>query len=219
MNLNGRDKGTRQIVLQELILTGILVVIVLLIFGTGRELTTALVAFALLLLYRLMRLTQRRRLRKQLKAVSETIRAISEDITAKVSVREGELEQFYTEVESLRTMLADQEADRQSMMKVLNTIATNIELEKMLEDIIPQINEATRSVCSAFYLVNPVTDMLEIKHSIGFGKNLYAQFDQKISEGIMGQAAGSREIHVLRDVPEDTVYVARTFLGTVKPRN
>ena len=221
MNFNNKDPDVWKSVLEELIFVGILVVISLLIFSPGLILAVALNLCALLLMYRLARARQKHRMRKRLNAISAIIRAISEDITMKISIRKGEdgLEQFYTEVESLRAMLAEKESDRQSMMQVLNTIATNIELEKMLEDIMPLVVEATRSICSAFYLINPVTDMLEIKHSIGFGKNLYAQFDQKLGEGIMGQTANSREIRVLRDIPEDTVYLARTFLGTLKPRN
>ena len=207
--------------LQESIFVGIMVVISLLAFSPGWTRVVALNVCALLFLYRLARARQKYRMCKSLEKISSIIRVISEDITAKITIPESDddLRQFYSEVESLRAMLADQESDRQGMMQMLNTIATNIELEKMLEDIMPQVVEATRSVCSAFYLTNPITDMLEIKHSIGFGKNLYAQFDQKLGEGIMGQTANSREIRVLRDVPHDTVYVARTFLGTLKPRN
>jgi len=221
MNFNNKDPEAWISMLEEFILVGILVVISLLVFSQGWLLVAALNACALLLLYRLARARQKYRMRKNLDAISRTIRALSKDITVKIATREDDshLEPFYAEVESLRAMLADQESDRQSMMQVLNTIATNIELEKMLEHIMPQVVEATRSICSAFYIINPVTDMLEIKHSIGFGKNLYAQFDQKLSEGIMGLTADSHDIRVLRDVPEDTVYVARTFLGTLKPRN
>ena len=222
MNFKNKDMDVWKSVLEELIFVGILVVISLLVFSPpSLMLAVALNVCALLLLYRLARARQKYQMRKRLNSISAIIHAISEDITMKVSIRKGEdgLERFYTEVESLRATLADKESDRQGMMQVLNTIATNIELEKMLEDIMPQVVEATRSICSAFYLINPVTDMLEIKHSIGFGKNLYAQFDQKLGEGIMGQTANSREIRVLRDIPEDTVYLARTFLGTLKPRN
>ena len=221
MNFDNKDPDIWKSMLQELIFVGILVIISLLVIKPGLMLAVALNACVLTLMYRFARARQKFRMRQRLNSISAIIRAISEDITMKVSIRKGEdgLEQFYTEVESLRAMLADKESDRQNMMQVLNTIATNIELEKMLEGIMPQVVEATRSICSAFYLVNPVTDKLEIKHSIGFGKNLYAQFDQKLGEGIMGQTANSREIHVLRDIPDDTVYVARTFLGTLKPRN
>ena len=221
MVFHNKDPETWKLMLEESIFIGILAIISLIIFGPGFMRMIALNVCALLFLYRLARARQKYRMRKSLDKVSSIIRTISEDITAKITISEGEdsLWKFYTEVESLRAMLADQESDRQGMMQMLNTIAANIELEKMLEDIMPQVVEATRSICSAFYLTNPITDMLEIKHSIGFGKNLYAQFDQKLGEGIMGQTASSHEIRVLRDVPEDTVYVARTFLGTLKPRN
>jgi PAS domain S-box-containing protein len=60
---------------------------------------------------------------------------------------------------------------------------------------------------------------LELKHSVGFSKNIYNEFDLRINEGFIGQALIKKDIQLYRDLPDDTVYYVRTFLGMIKPRS
>jgi len=82
----------------------------------------------------------------------------------------------------------------------------------------PKLAELTRSNCCAFYAVNNAS-RLSIKHSIGFGKNIYSEFDLDLGEGFIGHLAMKEEATVVHDVPDDTIYMVRTFLGKIKPRN
>ena len=111
------------------------------------------------------------------------------------------------------------ERNRQLILNIVNSIAANMEVEKILEDLMPVLLEVTGSNCGAFYLANHATSKLEIKHSVGFSKNIYAEFDLSLGEGIIGQAAINQEIRIMRDIPDDTTYLMRTFLGTAKPKS
>jgi len=60
---------------------------------------------------------------------------------------------------------------------------------------------------------------LEIKQSFGFSKNIYSEFDINLGEGFIGEAALKNQTTVCVDIPDDSVFIIRTFLGKLKPRN
>jgi len=109
--------------------------------------------------------------------------------------------------------------ERHELLRVINKAAADMELETLLADITPKLLEVTESMCGAFYLANASSDKLELKYSVGFSKNVFSEFDLSIGEGLVGVAANDKEIKIIRDVPEDTVFIVRTFLGKIKPRS
>ena len=131
---------------------------------------------------------------------------------------EREAAYYYSELKRVNHELKINDESRNEMVRIINSIATNIDLTGMLNDIIPKFLEATRSNCGAFYMANHATNKLELKASMGFSKNIYSDFDLSLGEGFIGTAASSGEVRILTDIPDDSVYVFRSFLGKVKPK-
>jgi PAS domain S-box-containing protein len=125
---------------------------------------------------------------------------------------------FYEALSRVQKRLDKKWRMRQELLDIANTVAGNMDFTLLLHDLLPKLNEVTRSICSAFYAVNPTHQKLEIKHSVGFNKSIYSEFDIVLGEGMIGQASVKKEITVYRDIPDDTVYLMRTFLGKIKPR-
>lgn len=126
---------------------------------------------------------------------------------------------LYESVEELRKNLKMQNKTKDTVLKIINTLALNIELGKLLDELIPKIIEGTKSNWGAFYLYNFTTGKLELKASIGFSKNIYNDFDISLGEGFVGKSSKANKIEIINDIPSDTVYITRTFLGKIKPRS
>jgi transcriptional regulator with GAF, ATPase, and Fis domain len=129
-----------------------------------------------------------------------------------------ELREFYAVLVKVKIQFEKKGKMRQELLDIANTVASYMEIEELLHDLLPKLNAATRSTCSAFYSVNNSTNKLEIRHSVGFSKNIYGEFDILLGEGFIGRAAIKKEILLVKDIPDDTVFVTRTFLGKIKPR-
>ncbi|MCL2665009.1 MAG: GAF domain-containing protein [Defluviitaleaceae bacterium] len=130
-----------------------------------------------------------------------------------------DLRVFFDELVRVKALLRKRDKSRHELLDIANTVALNIEFDLLLRDLLPKVNEATRSNCSAFYTVNPSSGKLEIKHSVGFGKNIYGEFDMALDEGLAGTVTAGRETIIISNIPEDTIYSIRTFLGKIKPRS
>ncbi len=125
----------------------------------------------------------------------------------------------YKKLDFVKETLNQRERNQAELRSIVNSVAVNIELDKLLSDIMPKLVAVTKSNCGAFYLANQAAGKLEIKFSIGFSKNIYSEFDLSLGEGFIGTAALKKEISVINDIPEDTVYIIRTFLGKIKPKS
>lgn len=102
---------------------------------------------------------------------------------------------------------------------ITNAISSNTEISEMMKSILQCLLESTKSGWGAFYLANNASGKLELKASLGFDISLYQEFDITIGEGMLGAAARSDEVQVISNIPEDTVFATKTFLGKVVPRN
>lgn len=131
----------------------------------------------------------------------------------------GEFDGLYDAFHRLRRNLKHQKEKQDIILKIANILAINIELEKLLEELLPNIIDVTKSHWGVFYILNPITNKLEIKASRGLSKNVYREFDINIGEGLVGQAALDHKIKIIKDIPSDTVYALRTFLGNIKPKS
>jgi len=126
---------------------------------------------------------------------------------------------FFVQLDKLKATLRKKDDTRQEILNVINSVAVNMEFEQVLEDLLPKLIVVTGSNCCAFYGLNEQTNKLEIKHSVGFSKNIYSEFDINLGEGLIGEASLKNQTTVCIDIPDDSVYLIRTFLGKLKPRN
>lgn len=131
----------------------------------------------------------------------------------------SEVKQLYEVVEGMRDKLKKQSRLKEATFRIVNTLAINIDLQTLINDILPKIIEGSGSNWGAFYLYNSATNKLEIKNSLGFSKNIYKEFDLVLGEGFIGSKLPSKEIFVIKDIPDDTVYISKTFIGTIKPKS
>jgi len=125
---------------------------------------------------------------------------------------------YYRALSMVKQTFNQRETTRKEILEIAHYVGLNMEFDKTLHELLPKLAELTKSNCCAFYSVNNGTK-LSIKHSVGFGKNIYSEFDLSIGEGFIGQIAGNSEITIVHEVPDDTIYMVRTFLGKIKPRN
>lgn len=172
-----------------------------------------------ILLFIYLTVRSNRRIKNAVRRITDEISTLPNNLSEKSYDHiQDETRVFYEELTRVKRMIDQQSRMRQELLDIVNTVATNMEFGKLLRELMPRFNEATRSSCSAFYTVNSSTHKLEIKHSVGFSKNIYSEFDLTLGEGMIGQGALKGEITLYRDIPEDTIYTIRTFLGKIKPR-
>lgn len=128
-------------------------------------------------------------------------------------------ESFSDSFDELNSRVESYKELSEKLNSILIACATNYELSDFLGNVVPQVCEVTSSNAAAFFVVNKITNILEIKYSIGFGKSVYSQYDISIGEGFIGTAALKKEIVIVDDLPDDTIYITNSFLGKVKPKS
>lgn len=124
---------------------------------------------------------------------------------------------FYDKLKEVHGELAKKENTRREVLTIANSIAVNMELTDLLDDLLPKIIKATDSACAAFYMANHLTNKLEIKASVGFSKSIYGDFDMTMGEGLIGQTG--KDIKIIKDIPDDSVFFIKTYLGKIKPKS
>ncbi|MDR1641111.1 MAG: PAS domain S-box protein [Clostridiales bacterium] len=175
---------------------------------------------ALIALYIVCRLYFSYLMRRNVKLMAKGIQSVLKDTGDwKGYEYRYELALFYEELDKLKSALRKKEETRQEILAVVNSVAVNMDFDKVLEDLMPKLIEVTGSNCCAFYSLNPHTNKLEIKRSLGFSKNIYSEFDLTLGEGFIGATAANSQTTVVMDIPEDSVYMIRTFLGKLKPKS
>ncbi len=176
-----------------------------------------LLAVVVLIVY----LIFKRRLKILIDEMTLGLKNILKESTEPVQVLNlnNDVRKFYEELSSVKTDMSKREKTRQEILNIINSVAVNMEFDKLLDDLLPKLIDITKSTCCAFYSFNSSTNKLEIKASQGFTKNIYSEFDITLGEGFIGKAAVEKNVTIHMDIPDDTVYVIRTFLGKVKPKS
>jgi len=160
--------------------------------------------------------------RKINQIVKSTVNALSNltdesaDINSLV-IQDEDAMPFYEKLKEVSDTLDVREHNRKEVLSIANSIAVNIELSALLDDLLPKILKATNSSCAVFYMANHATNKLEIKASIGFSKNIYSDFDMTIGEGLIGSA--TKDVKIMNDIPEDSIFIIKTYLGKIKPKS
>ncbi|HBY19954.1 MAG: hypothetical protein A2Y24_01855 [Clostridiales bacterium GWE2_32_10] len=161
----------------------------------------------------------REEIKKGISKISKGIDKITNDKELRISDTNKTLNPVYNALKKLELTINKKNKTKEMVFEMAQTLAVNIELKTLLNEFLNKVMEATGSQWGAFYINNDVTNKLEIKSSIGFSKNIYNEFDIDIGEGIIGQVAQTRRIKIIADIPDDTIYLARTFIGKIKPKN
>ncbi|MBR1735820.1 MAG: GAF domain-containing protein [Firmicutes bacterium] len=133
--------------------------------------------------------------------------------------KKRELKDVIESIDELKASIEEKDHIYEIMNKILVSTVTNMELENFFKNVMSDIMELVESNWAVFYSVNKITNRLEITDSVGFGNSLYSQFDISIEEGSLGQAVTKNEIKILKDLPDDSIFVTKSFLGKVVPKN
>ena len=125
----------------------------------------------------------------------------------------------YDSVENIRKNLKEKLIIQRAALDIINTLATNIELESLIDGVMARLVEEMGSNWGVFYLYNKQTGKMQLKKSLGLSKNIYKEFDIAIGEGFIGLTAQTKEIKIFRNIPEDTKFENKTFLGKILPKS
>ena len=158
---------------------------------------------------------------KKINLVIENIKKADIYKTIKFDNLENEsfINELYKSIEYLRKNLNKKNNVLQSVLDFINTLAFNIEIENLAEIVLSKLIIETNSNWGVFYVYNNITEKLELKKSIGLSKKIYKQFDIELGEGFLGIAAISKNINIYKDIPKDTIFENRTFMGKIIPKN
>ena len=177
-------------------------------------------AFIIVSVFYAIRFSYNYTMRRYIEYMSQSLDSVFTEGSIQVLPKNSpDLQPFFIQLDKLKFTLRKKDDTRQEILNVVNSVAVNMEFEKVLEDLLPKLIAVTGSNCCAFYSLNVQTNKLEIKHSVGFSKNIFSEFDINLGEGFIGEASLNNKTTVCVDIPDDSVYLIRTFLGKLKPRN
>ncbi len=157
----------------------------------------------------------KRILNTYLDEINKTLENLNLDLDMKLIYKIPALIKFYDEIFKLQKILKAKEKEHNEIIKVLNSVAVNTELNKFLEDFIPKISATTESSAAAFYVLNDFNNKLEIKYSMGFNKNIYREFDLESNEFVTDDF----EMKIIKNIPGDSIFMIKSFLGKIKPKS
>ncbi len=156
---------------------------------------------------------------KGVNSISKEIAKVSENKKLRINDSKKLIAPIYSSLKQLEETIRKKNKTKEMIFEISQTLAVNLELKGLLNEFLNKVLEATNSQWGAFYIYNDITNKLEIKSSIGFSRNIYNEFDIDIGEGFIGNIAKTKKIKIISDIPDDTVYLARTFIGKIKPKN
>jgi PAS domain S-box-containing protein len=221
MKKNRKPKNETLIQIAALLIASLLLIAFFTYVKDQRQYDITIVAVGLalgFLVFLLMQYSLQSKWGRNSRSITKAIESIIKDAGIPREPSE-ELADVYESLDELYQSLKRRDQNRLEILNIVNSAASSIELEKLLESFMPKLVEILRSSWGCFYLANNATNKLEIKSSVGFGKNVYKEFDLTIGEGFIGMAALKREPVIVTDIPDDTVYMIKTFMGTIKPKN
>jgi len=225
MKKNGKFIFSNILMLLELIALGIVLAVFIWIYSRYiHQIPFAFIAsinsLLLVCIFYGVRFHYRYTMRRYIEYMSQGLDSVfTENPALKPQQHIFDLQPYYIQLEKFKNTLRKKDDTRQEILNVVNSVAVNMDFEKVLEDLLPKLIVVTGSNCCAFYSLNAQTNKLEIKQSFGFSKNIYSEFDINLGEGFIGEAALKNKTTVCVDIPDDSVFIIRTFLGKLKPRN
>jgi len=119
---------------------------------------------------------------------------------------------------SMADSMADQMAVQQGVADLIATMVSARELEEAKRLLLERLLKLTASDLGAFHVLSADEARFEHAASVGISPDLLAPFDVRSREGEFGKVLSTGQIAHLRDIPEDTLFTFKTFMGTVLPR-
>lgn len=157
-------------------------------------------------------------LKHDLIVTSSEIRHIDKNSYEKIKAFNG-----FEAIASSLDEVYERDSEAQKTQEILNDILIcairNLKIEEFIDQVLDKIMTVISSECAVFYILNKVTNKLEIKASKGFSKTIYSQYDVNIGEGFLGNAAAKNEVKIIEDLPDDTVFIINACIGKIKPKN
>jgi len=119
---------------------------------------------------------------------------------------------------SMADSVASQIEIQKGTSEIRETMLNANELTAFRKNILRKLLEVTDSNMGAYCLHNPKNHTFEHVTSIGIGTELLEPFDASIFEGEFGNILATKSISHIKNIPEDTVFKFKTFIGTVLPK-
>ena len=107
---------------------------------------------------------------------------------------------------------------RQINDEITQTLVDAKDLPEFRTGILKKLVAVTGSQMGAYFILNRETGTFEPFMSMGIAHDLLKPFDVAALEGQMGTILETRKITKITDIPKDSVFLFRTFTGTLKPR-
>ena len=177
------------------------------------------IAFTALYTYSAVSYFYNKNTEKHTSDLTEVIQNLFHDDFNYGSTEDKNFSDVFNALAIVKSVLTQKENKETEIRNIISSAADCLNLDDMLADILPRLSSSTGSICSAFYLISETRGKLELRHSIGFSKNIYDEFDMIKGEGLMGAAASQDEITVIDNIPDDTEYIMCTVLGNIKPKS
>ncbi len=113
--------------------------------------------------------------------------------------------------------IENQMAEARGNREIMEAMVHPATLAAFCGELLPVVLRATQSDMGAFYLL-AADGKLVPAASMGLSSEALEPFDATHLEGALGTALSSREVVLLREIPQDTRYTFRTIAGTAVPR-
>jgi len=121
---------------------------------------------------------------------------------------------FNTMADSVMSQMGIQEASA----KITDIMVAAKGLDAFRKNILKKLVDVTDSNMGAYFLRNPENNRFEHFTSIGISPGILESFDASMLEGALGQALETRRISCIKNIPEDTLFIFKTFAGTAVPK-
>jgi len=123
--------------------------------------------------------------------------------------------------ESFNELTESIEFDTEINKKVIyfsSLMLSKFEPKEFFRETISALAASTQSQMAAIYLLNPDKNTFEHFESTGIDDNARQSFSADRFEGEFGSVLATREVHYMKNIPEDTRFVFHAVRGSMLPR-
>ncbi len=140
------------------------------------------------------------------------------DLTVKVDLKTGDelgylANSFNNMAESMRVQMKIQHG----VAEINDTMVAAKDVSDFSRELLKDIMEITDSQLGAFYLLSGDQQQFEHFTSIGGNSDLLQPFAAATMEGEIGRTLRSKQISHIENIPQDTVFQLKTFIGSATP--
>src|ERR1700754_1162504 len=141
---------------------------------------------------------------------------VSEDQKDSLGVLSGSLNKMAESLEYSFGLLSDKEWMQTGIAGLNDKMIGETDISNLVSNIIEFVTEYSRSRVGALYIMDPVTEMLQLNGSYALASSLRQQLSP--GEGLVGQVAASGRRMLLKDIPPGE-WVISLASGDIRPRS